>query len=123
VYGRPVEYTLKFAYARTGPLVLEMVETIAGHTIYQDFLARHGEGLHHIGYKRPAPFDEELARWEHQGFPAIQVNYRDDPRYGWAYFDTQERLGLLVEVICDPPLGWWESLSLATDLKGPLGKV
>lgn len=122
VHGRPASYTLKFGYARTGSIILELVETVEGHTVYQEFLERHGEGLHHLGFRRPPPLDRELRRWQDLGFWPIQVNRRDDPAYGWAYLDTQERLGFTVEVVCDPPLGWWESLVLARDLKGPLGK-
>lgn len=123
VHGKPERYTLKFGYAKTATIVLELVETVEGHTIYQEFLDRHGEGIHHIGFRAPPPLDRELKRWRDQGIEALQVNYRDDTRYGWAYMDTQAVAGCLLEIVCDPSLGWWESLALAGDLKGPLGKA
>ncbi|MDP2873338.1 MAG: VOC family protein [Bacillota bacterium] len=123
VHGEPTAYTLKFGYARTGTIILELVETVEGHTIYEEFLAQHGEGLHHLGFRAPPPLDDELVRWRAQGIEPLQVNRRDDPRYGWAYMDTQALAGCLVEIVCDPPLGWWESLALAKDLKGPLGRA
>jgi len=122
VGGRPAEYTLKFGYAKTSTITLELVETVEGRTAYSDFLDKHGEGIHHIGYKAAPPLDEELDRWARLGIRTLQVNYRDDKRYGWAYMDTQSIVGSTVEIVCDPALGWWESLALAKDLKGPLGR-
>lgn len=123
VRGRAVSHVLKFGYARRGPVMFELVETVSGPTIYQEFLEQHGEGIHHIGFRGNGLLDDELARWEKIGVKPLQVDRRTDPRYGFAYLDTQERFGCILEVVCDPALGWWESLGLAKDLKGPLGKV
>lgn len=123
VYGEPGGYTLKFGYLKTATIVLELVETVEGHTIYADFLAKHGEGIHHVGYRAPAPLDQELAKWALQGIKPLMVNYRDDTRYGWAYMDTEQLVGSIIEIVCDPAIGWWESVSLARDLKGPLSGV
>lgn len=123
LHGKPVSYVLKFGYARRGPLTFELVETVSGPTLYQEFLERHGEGIHHIGFRGAAPLDDELGRWAAIGVGALMVNRRDDPRYGWAYLDTQEKFGCLLEIVCDPALGWWESVGLARDLHGPLGKL
>ncbi|MFO8059320.1 MAG: VOC family protein [Bacillota bacterium] len=122
VHGEPAGYTLKFGYAQAGPIVLELVETVEGDTIYREFIDEHGEGIHHIGFPAPAPFRRELARWEENGIEPLQTNERDDPRYGWAYMDTQQTAGCILEIVCDPPGGWWNSVSLARDLRGPLGE-
>lgn len=123
VQGKPATYRLKFAYCRRGALAYELVETVSGDPIYQDFLVAHGEGLHHVGFRGAGALDDELARWAAAGVEPLMVNRRDDPRYGWAYLDTHGRFGCILEIVCDPALGWWESLALATDLRGPLGKV
>jgi 4-hydroxyphenylpyruvate dioxygenase-like putative hemolysin len=123
VHGAPTAYTLKFGYAKTGAVTLELVETVEGETIYKEYVAQHGEGIHHIGFRAPPPVDQELEQWQKQGIEPLQVNYRDDPKYGWAYMDTQRLVGCLIEIVCDPALGWWESLALGHDLKGPLGRA
>jgi len=123
VRGQPAAYTLKFAYCRRGALMYELVEIIEGPAIYREYLERHGEGIHHVGFRSFAPLDEELARWREIGVEALMVNRRDDPRYGWAYLDTEERFGCLLEIVADPALGWWESAALARDLRGPLGRI
>jgi hypothetical protein len=97
--GESVEYTLKFGYSKMGPIVLELVETISGKTSYQEFLEEHGEGIHHIGFPTPVPFDKELEKWRKQGIEAIQISRLDDPEEGWAYMDTQPIAGFIMEIL------------------------
>jgi methylmalonyl-CoA/ethylmalonyl-CoA epimerase len=123
VRGTPQAYTLKFGYAKTSTVTIELVETVDGETHYKEFLEKHGEGIHHIGVRAHAPLDEELRRWRDKGIAPLQVNYRDDMRYGWAYMDTQAVIGAVIEIVCDPTFGWWEELALSRDLKGPLKDV
>ena len=47
----------------------------------------------------------------------LQVHRRDDTRHGWAYMDTEDLVGCVLEVVCDPPLGWWGYSRLLTDLQ------
>lgn len=99
VHGEPVEYTLKFGNARVGPIRLELVETVEGKTIYQEFLEEHGEGLHHIGVPTPLPFETELEKWRKLGIETLQVNKGRNPEEGWAYMDTQKLVGCILEIL------------------------
>lgn len=97
--GEPVEYTLKFGHARMGPITLELVETVDGKTIYQEFLEEHGEGIHHIGVPTPLPFDAEIEKWQKLGIKPLQINKMEDPEEGWAYMDTQGLVGCILEIL------------------------
>ena len=99
VRGEPGECTCKFGYAKVGPITLEVVETVKGRSIYQEFLEEHGEGLHHLGFPTPLPFDAELEKWDKMGIKALQVNRLDDPEEGWAYMDTQKFAGFILEIL------------------------
>ena len=100
VHGEPIDYTLKFGNAQVGPIRLELVETLEGKTIYQEFLEEHGEGLHHIGVPTPTPFETELEKWQNLGIKALQVNKSGrDPEEGWAYMDTQPIVGCILEIL------------------------
>jgi hypothetical protein len=99
LHDEPVEYTLKFAYSKVGTIVLELVETIKGKTLYNEFLEAHGEGIHHIGFPTPLPFEKELDKWKKQGIKALQVSRLDDPEEGWAYMDTQGEIGFVLEIL------------------------
>ena len=99
VRGEPVDYTLKFGHVRVGPITLELVETMDGKTIYQEFLEEHGEGIHHIGVPTPLPFDEELEKWIGQGIELLQVNRMEDPEEEWTYMNTQGLVGCVLEIL------------------------
>ena len=99
VRGEAVSYRLKFGHAKMGPISLELVETLEGRTVYQEFLEEHGEGLHHIGVPTPLPFDAELEKWGRLGIEALQVNKMESPEEGWAYMDTQGSIGCILEVL------------------------
>jgi len=97
--GEPVECTFKFAYAKAGPITLELAEPVSGKSSYREFLDKHGEGLHHIGIGAPLPFDAEVRKWERLGIKAIQSMKLDDPEEGWAYMDTQDLVGFTMEIL------------------------
>ena len=99
VRGEPVSYTLKFGHVKVGPITLELVETVEGKTIYQEFLEKHGEGLHHIAVPTPIPFETELEKWEKLGIKPLQANRMEDPEEGWAYMDTRDLIGCLMEIL------------------------
>jgi len=110
VHGEPRAYTLRFAYARVEPITLELIQPVRGETIYDAFLATHGPGLHHIGFPVGGLLDDALKRWTDAGYAVEMVHRRPDPRHGWAYIDTG--LGFRAEILCDPPVGWWETSDL-----------
>jgi methylmalonyl-CoA/ethylmalonyl-CoA epimerase len=99
VRGQPVSYTLKFGNARMGPIALELAETVDERTIYQEFLERHGEGLHHIGVPTPLPFDVELEKWRRMGIEPLQASRMENPEEGWAYMDTQRLVGCILQIL------------------------
>lgn len=47
--GQPQHFSMRFANAQAGPLRIELIESLQGPNLYDDFLNQHGEGLHHIG--------------------------------------------------------------------------
>jgi methylmalonyl-CoA/ethylmalonyl-CoA epimerase len=105
VHGRPQGYKLKFANARIGPITLELVEPVQGNSAPTEFLRERGEGLHHLAFCCPPPIDDELAKWKKLGIEPLQVDksISDDPRYGWAYMDTEKLVGCVLEIVCLPP--------------------
>jgi hypothetical protein len=48
-HGEQVEFSLRHALAWQGELQFELVQPLAGPSIFADHLARHGEGLQHLG--------------------------------------------------------------------------
>jgi len=97
--GRAQEYTMRIALCQHGPQVVELIQSIAGPNIYDEFLAAHGEGLHHVRTVVD-DFAAAAARLEAAGYACIQsgrgFGARGDGAF--AYFDTTADLGMIYEL-------------------------
>lgn len=98
--GNDQTYVMKLALAFTGDTMWELIESVDGPNVYEDFLQEHGEGLHHIGYYVD-DLDAEIATMAELGYPCIQSGkgFGVDGDGGYAYFDTTAELGCIIEAI------------------------
>ena len=99
-YGRKAGYRGKRAFAKLGPVTLELIELIEGKTVHEDFLKEKGEGLHHIGF-----FVTDLKKCERKpksvGLKVVQGIKREDGS-GFAYLDSDRIGGAMFELIQRP---------------------
>lgn len=97
--GGPGSYTLRLAITGTGPQI-ELIESVEGPSIYEEWLEAHGPGLHHLGFWVDS-LEEATAQMEAAGFALLQsgagYGLRGDGAYG--YYDTQGELGVILEAI------------------------
>jgi len=96
-YGQKAGYRGKRAFAKLGPVTLELIELIEGKTVHEDFLKEKGEGLHHIAFavKDLKKCEEEA---EKLGLKVIQGMKREDGT-GFAYLDSDRIGGAMFELI------------------------
>lgn len=97
--GRPGEYTVRIALNASAPQV-ELLEPGRGPSIYHESVERRGYGIHHLGFFVPslaAAIDAMAAA----GYGTIQdgSGYGLDGDGGYAYFDTEDDLGIVLEAI------------------------
>src|SRR3954468_3517242 len=60
---------------------IELVQPVAGPSIYEDWLTERGEGLHHVGLVVEDDFDAAVQRLVDAGFPVIPGGrLRAEPR-------------------------------------------
>jgi catechol 2,3-dioxygenase-like lactoylglutathione lyase family enzyme len=101
--GERRPYVMKLALAFSGPTMYELIESIEGPNVYEEFLAEHGEGLHHLGYYVD-DIHAEIANMKSLGFDLLQsgegFGLHGDGAY--AYFDTVASLGCIIEAIERP---------------------
>jgi methylmalonyl-CoA/ethylmalonyl-CoA epimerase len=95
---------MRLAFCFSDNVQHELIQPLDGPSIYHDFLAeRPGGGLHHIGLVVPH-LDPAVAQMEAAGYRVIQggrgYGLRGDG--GFAYFDTEPTLGVLLELIERP---------------------
>ena len=68
--GKPVEFQLRNAVVRLGPVELELIQPIENAVLQEDFLESRGEGINHLGFKVD-DFDKERAKLEEKGLDVI----------------------------------------------------
>ena len=96
-YGEKAGYRGKRAFAKMGPMMIELTELIEGKTLHEQFLKERGEGLHHLGFE-VQDLKESVARAERPGFKVTQSWQREDG-LGFAYLDSDKIGGVIFEMI------------------------
>ena len=97
--GRDEPYAMRVAFGAVGNVGWSFLEPKSGSSIYAEFLASRGNGLHHAAFLHDGlSYDQAIAEFARRGFPVVQQgNYCG--RY--CYLDTRERAHLIFELIED----------------------
>jgi methylmalonyl-CoA/ethylmalonyl-CoA epimerase len=100
--GAEGSFSFRHALAWQGELQFELIEPLAGESIFADHLADHGEGLHHVGKyvpDHPAAVAGALAA----GWTPLQSarGFGAEGDGAFAYFQPPD-LSLIVELIEAP---------------------
>ena len=100
--GRPVAYSFRAAFGSQTPQV-ELIQPLEGPSHYDDWLESRGDGLHHLGFLVPS-LAEVVAEMSARGMEPLQdgAGFGSDGDGAYAYFDTTESLGLVIEAIQRP---------------------
>ncbi|MCP2288716.1 VOC family protein [Nocardia amikacinitolerans] len=69
--GRPADFTAHIALSYLDDIQLELIQPLRGESIYAEFLARRGPGLHHVCFE-PDDFDGAVAAAERDGLTVVQ---------------------------------------------------
>jgi methylmalonyl-CoA/ethylmalonyl-CoA epimerase len=98
-YDRPSRFGMRLAMIGSDPQV-ELIESLAGPSIYTDWITERGYGLHHIGFYVPS-IGDAVSQARDAGFEPIQAaeGYGLHGDGGFAYFDTTAQLDIITELI------------------------
>ena len=101
--GQPSDYKMRVALAYLGPMRIELIEMVEGDTVYADFVKEHGYGVHHFGVL-VEDMEEAIAEAEAAGLRMTQdgTGFGHDGDGHYAYLDTEDRLGVTIELIERP---------------------
>ena len=101
--GRPAEHSFRVALSYLGPTRIELIQPLAGDSIYKDFIEKHGYGVQHFGFLVD-DMDAALEQARAAGMQMIQdgsgFGLDGDGRY--AYLDSEDALGVTIELIQRP---------------------
>ncbi len=101
--GEPTDYKMRVALSYLGPMRIELIEQVEGDTVYQEFIEKHGYGIHHIGV-----LVDDMAgavnRAERAGFRMTMdgAGFGPDDDGHYAYLDTEDSIGTTIELISRP---------------------
>jgi methylmalonyl-CoA/ethylmalonyl-CoA epimerase len=98
--GQPADMAFRIAVTMVGSVQWELIQPLDDRSIYAEFLAEKGEGLHHVavgveGYR------EAVQAMEGNGRRVLQSGYYQGATF--AYLSTDEDLGVITEVYDWPP--------------------
>jgi len=97
-HGEPAEFTARMAFAELGPVELELIQPVTGESIWADFLAEHGPGLHHIRFNVPE-MEPVVVHLADRDIDVTQMAAGIRPGTSWANFDTDRLVGFTIEVM------------------------
>jgi methylmalonyl-CoA/ethylmalonyl-CoA epimerase len=93
--GNPAEFTWMGAEAHAGDTWIELLQPLDGDSPLKDWLAKNGDGVHHLGYEAP---DEAAARKLHQSFEQQGMTELLSAYCGGMYFYYMDASPLVIEV-------------------------
>ena len=94
--GKPSKGRAKLVFFSLENLVLELIQPIDGPSTWQDFLDRHGEGIHHIAFQ-VENLEETLEKFRKVG---IKVEQKGDFTGGcYVYTNPKNELGAIIELL------------------------
>ncbi|MCJ7634068.1 VOC family protein [Candidatus Bathyarchaeota archaeon] len=96
IRGKPVPYSMRLAVTEIGQIQYELIEPLEGPSVYKEFLASKGEGLHHI-QSRLDDVTSELTEFKRIGINVLMSGkFRGGEFY---YMDTEPILGTIYEIV------------------------
>ena len=102
-HGEPADYRMRLALSYLGPMRIELIELLEGNTVYADFVKEHGYGVHHFGVL-VEDIEKAIAEAEAAGLVMTMdgAGFGRDGDGHYAYLDTEDRLGVTIELIERP---------------------
>ncbi|MCU0520393.1 MAG: VOC family protein [Anaerolineae bacterium] len=101
--GKQADYRMRVALAYMGSTRIELIQPLEGDTVYADFIAKHGYGVHHFGVL-VEDIAAALAEAEACGVAMTMdgAGFGRDGDGAYAYLDTEDRIGVTLELIERP---------------------
>ena len=93
--GKDGEVNTKIAISRQFNTQIELIQPINGESIHKEFLDKGREGLHHISFY-VENIETYIKFFEKQRLE--MVYYGSIGKQVYAYFDTEEALGMFLEI-------------------------
>lgn len=95
----PENCVRKLAYYNFPEIELEVIEPVNAEPVWLDFLAKHGDCLHHVQFNVDN-LSETVKRMEANGIQLIERGFSiTNPKVEFLFFDTLSTLGYVTEIV------------------------
>jgi len=94
--GKPVQTRIKVSFVQSGDVQIELIQPVEGKNPYTEYLARHGDGIHHLGF---VVTDMEAMKGEFVAAGLQPVFQHDMGVMQFAYYDTSAIGGVMTELL------------------------
>jgi methylmalonyl-CoA/ethylmalonyl-CoA epimerase len=94
--GQPSSARAKLIFFNMGQVSIEIIEPIGGPSTWSEFLAKHGDGVHHIAFTVKSAKDSADGLAAH-GIPPVQSGVFEGGSY--IYSDGEKDLGVILELL------------------------
>jgi methylmalonyl-CoA/ethylmalonyl-CoA epimerase len=94
--GQPSDAKAKLAFFIMDNIQIELIQPLGGHSTWQEYLDKRGEGIHHIAFN-VKDINGVEKKFEIQGNPTIQRGGWDGGAY--SYIDASHNLGCILELL------------------------
>lgn len=94
--GRQVQTKIKVAFVQSGDVQIELIQPVEGRNPYTEYLAKHGDGIHHLGF---AVTDMDAMKAEFAAAGLQPVFHHDMGVMQFAYYDTSAIGGVMTELL------------------------
>jgi catechol 2,3-dioxygenase-like lactoylglutathione lyase family enzyme len=94
--GKPGNYGLKLASvdAKDKGFIIELHEPTGGDSTFQEFLDKHGQGVHHLGFEVGEKRDAIIEELGEKGFKMRTIGANNT----WTIVDSEEILGVNLNI-------------------------
>ncbi|MBR5547456.1 MAG: VOC family protein [Clostridia bacterium] len=95
--GEPVSCDLKVCDIPMNGFVIELHQPIGGPSSFQEFIEKHGNGVHHLGFEVGALRDEVIEDMKKDGYD-VNRTLGIYPGSSWTIVDAEETLGVNLNI-------------------------
>ncbi len=95
--GKPISCDLKVCNINMGGFMLELHEPAGGESTFQEFLDKHGNGVHHIGFEVGDKRDAVIGELRQAGYD-VDRTLGIYPGSSWTIVDSEDTLGVNLNI-------------------------
>ena len=98
-YGKPSKAESLVSIAYTDGKFIELIQPLAGESVFRDFLDQHPEGgVQHVAYSVPvAELDDVIGQMVKQGYPVVMTVSHPIARI--VFVDSRKDTGIMTEIM------------------------